>query len=197
MPIKSTLEGGRELAYWQAENPLQANLIRRMIRAITQAATNAGVSPVGQADAPPTIGSVNVKANLETLHVTISDAAPIRKQINYFIEADTDPNFTAPHVEDLGASRGKFLTLPSLNDSGVAQPWYIRGYSQYPGSAPSRPVYYGGLSPTSITLTGSTRLTPLTSPGSGTASPSGQQGGQGLGLVPVRPAQGPKRNVGV
>jgi hypothetical protein len=196
MPNRSNLDGGRELAYWQSENPLQANLIRRIIRGVTQTATNAGVSPVGQADAPPTIGSVNVKANVETVHVTISDAAPIRKGINYFVEADTDPNFTAPHVEDLGSSRGKFFTLPSKTDSGDAQPWYFRGYSQYPGSPPSRPVYFGGLSPTSITLTGSTQLTPLNSTGSGTASPSGQQGGSGFGIVPVRPQQGPKRNVG-
>ncbi len=187
--MKANILGGRELEQVRMENPLTARLFERIISAITQTARTAAVSPTGQLSAPPTIGALNVKASGETIHATISDASPIQKGINYFVEYATEPNFLAPHVFHLNASRGHFVTLPSLTDSGGTQNWYARAYSQYPGSQPSRPVYYGGLSPTAISLSGSTKLTPLSSTGSGTASPLGSQGAWGLGKTPLRAAQ--------
>ena len=195
MSQKSNLDSGRELVRISQDNPLLGNLLRRIIKGITQTASNSGVSPVGESDPPPTIGAVNIKASGEIVHATINDAAPVVKGINYFVEAATEPNFLNPHVEDLGTSRGKFFNLPSLTDTGGAQTWYFRGYSQYLGSKPSTKIPYGGLAPTGVTLTGSTQLTPLSSTGSGTAASNGSQGGQGFGNLPIRPAVGPKRNV--
>jgi hypothetical protein len=192
----ANLIGGRELEQARQQNPLTGRLLQRMINAIVQTATNATVSPLGALAPPPSVGALNIKSSGEIIHATISDSAPIQKGINYFVEYATEPNFLAPHVYHLNASRGHFVTLPSKTDSGAAQNWYARAYSQYPGSGPSRPVYFGGLSPTAITLTGTTQLTPLASTGSGTASPAGGQGGWGLGKIPNRPSQGPKRQVG-
>jgi hypothetical protein len=187
---KSNLLGGRELQQVRAENPMLANLLRRVVGAINTLAENTGQSPTGQSDAPPAVGAVNVKASGGVAHVTIADDAPVSKPIEYFVEHDTNPNFTNPHVQHLVSGRGAFLPLPSKNDAGDTQHWYFRAYSQYPGSQPSAPVYFGGLSPTGVDTGGATQLTPLTSTGSGTASPTGQQGGWGRGKIQER-----KRNV--
>jgi len=185
---QSNFDGGKELAQIRNENPVLGNWMRRVGSALNRMALNAGVSPIGQLPAPPSIGALNIKASGETVHATIDDTAHTTTAREWFVEHDTSPNFTAPHVVHLGASRGGFLNLPSKNDSGTATPWYFRAYSQEPGSPPSPPVYFGGLSPTAVTLTGSTQLTPLASTGSGTASPLGTQGGWGRGKTPYRPA---------
>ena len=188
MSQRTNFDGGKELIQMQDENPTLGNWMRRVGSALNRLALNAGVSAVGQLPAPPPIGAVNVKAAGETVHVTISDSSAATTNREWFVEHSTEPNFLVPHVIHLKSSRGVFLNLPSLTDSGETQKWYFRAYSQDPGSPPSPPVYFGGLSPTAVTLTGTTQLTPLTSTGSGTASPLGTQGGWGRGKVPLRPA---------
>jgi len=190
MTQKANLMGGRELEEIRNANPSLGNLIRRVINAVNTVAQNAGIAPLGESDPPPSIGGVTVKASGGLAHVTISDTNEITKPIEYFIEHDTDPNFTNPHVKHLVASRGAFIPLPAQDDNGTAQNWYFRAYSQHPGSAPSKPVYFGGLSPSPVSVGGSTQMTPLQSTGSGTASNTGGQGGWGRGKVFTRPAQG-------
>lgn len=168
------------------ENPTLGAVLRQFRNAINQTAQNAGVSPVGQADAPPQIGALTVKASGETVHATINEPNQINNQIEYFLEYANEPNFLAPHVAHLKSARGHFLTLPAKNDAGDAQPWYFRAYSQYPGSKPSAPVYFGGKTPQKVTLSGTTQLTPLTSTGSGTATSTGGQGGWGRGKTPFK-----------
>lgn len=195
MTQRANFIAGRELEEVRQQNPGLGSLLGRLVRALNTMATSAGLSPIGKSDPPPTVGSVSVKAANGLAHVTIADDAPIQKPIEYFIEHDTSPNFPAPHVAHLVASRGAFLSLPSLTDAGAAQSWYFRAYSQYPGSHPSQPVYFGGISPTAVSVGGTVQLTPLASTGSGTASPTGGQGGWGRGKIPVRPPQGPKRGI--
>ena len=195
MTERANIIGGREIQQIRQENPLTANVLRRIISAITQTATSAGVSPVGRASAPPTIGAINVKASNGLVHATIQDSSANDTSTEWFIEHDTNPNFTAPYVKHLVSSRDLWVNLPQNADDGHMQLWYFRGYSQKPGSPPSAPVYFGGLSPTGVNVGGGVNLTPLSSTGSGTASPTGQQGGWGRGKVPTRPPQGPKRNV--
>ena len=186
MTIKANLIGGHELDLIRNQNPSLGSILNRIIRALERTAQNAGVSAIGEMEPPPSVGSVNVKASGGVAHVTINDGAEITKPIEYFIEHDTNPNFTNPHVQHLVASRGAFLNLPSKNDAGEAQSWYFRAYSQYPGSQPSKPVYFGGLSPTAVDTGGSTTLTPLPSTGSGTASTLGGQGAWGRGKTPYK-----------
>lgn len=198
MSKQSELISGRELdlvRQGQFDGPLLASLLRRIVDGINTLGTNTGASATGDTATPPVIGGVSVKSNGETAHVTIQDANQITRAIEYHLEYATDDQFTNPHYMHLVAGREAFLNLPSKDDNGATQKWYVRAYSQYPGSQPSAPVYYGGLTPTAITLSGATQLTPQSSPGSGTASPFGTQGGWGRGKIPVRPAQGPKRSV--
>lgn len=190
MSQRRNFDGGKELTAIRNENPVLGNWMRRVGAALNRLGVNTGTSPVGRSAPPPPVGGLNIKANGEMVHATINDASAATTSREYWIESATNPNFLYPHTEHLMASRGKFFNLPSKTDSGTPHSWYFRAYSQEPGSEPSAPVYFGGLSPTPVTLSGSTQLTPLQSTGSGTASDTGGQGGWGRGKTPIRLAGG-------
>lgn len=182
----ANLDGGRFLADLYSKDSIQASFLQKIINAINKLGNAAGVSPVGEAAPPPPVNSINVAASGELLHISLNHSAAastITRPVHYFVEIATDPNFTNPIVHHLGASRTPPpITLPTSNSSGTKYNYYVRAYSQYPGSRPSKPAVFGGsLNPASITMTGTTQLDLLSSTGSGTASPTGQQGGQGFG----------------
>jgi hypothetical protein len=182
---------------------LLANGLTRLQDGINNLGSNLAADPVGATEAPPPLQSVNVKTASgtgEQVHVTFTHNDSIKKGVHYFLEYSNDPNFPqspGPHVVHMGTSRGVVLNLPSKTDGGDVQNWYFRGYPQYPGSKPAAPVNYGGITPTAVTLGGSTQLTLQPSTGSGTAAANGQQGGYGFGKFNVRPAIGPKRSIPV
>lgn len=198
------LQGGRELNYLNQKDTYLGTILGRIIGAVNTMAKNASVAAVGKLTPPPPVDGINVQGTQvgdtitcpsEILHWTLTHNQEIQKGIRYFSEVDTDPNFTASHVVDHGTTRSAFLTLPKMNNDGVTHTYYLRSYAQYHGSDPSKPTVLGGLgSATKIVMTGTSRTSLLASTGSGTASPNGQQGGHGLGVVLVRPAPGPKRN---
>lgn len=185
----SRFGGGQFLSILNQENPMLGAIFQRVIDGINHVASSAAVSANGQLAAPPAPDSVSVKAAGEMVHVAITHNAPVVRGVRYFTEAATSPSFSQPIVIDHGASRTSHpFPLPSKNDSGHVQTWYFRSYAQYPGSPPSGKTVYGGASsPVGIQLGGYTSMTTLPSRGSGTASPSGEQGGQGMGTVPKRP----------
>ena len=206
------LSGGRELVYVAQRDTYAGSLFSRIIRSVNSLAANIAVAPVGKLSPPEPIGAITVKGVQtgnqivcpgETLHFTLTHTAPIQKGIQMFSEWDTNPNFTQPHVIDHGASRTHTMTLPTFQDDGsTPNVYFLRSYAQYHGSEPSKRIVFGGLTnPTQIVMGGGinppmpTSMTPLPSTGSGTASPNGSQGGQGLGKVLKRPPQGPKRNL--
>ena len=199
------LQGGRELNYIHQKDAYAGTLFGRIIEAVNLLAKNANVSAVGKIPPPPPIDSISVQgtqvgdtitAPSEILHWTLNHQGAIQKNIKYFSEIDTDPNFTAPHVIDHGASRSAFKTFPARDNNDVPHTYYLRSYAQYHGSDPSEPTVHGNFgAATKIVLTGTSKTSLLRSAGSGTASPNGQQGGHGLGVVLDRPAPGPKRNV--
>lgn len=166
------------------QNPRMALMLDKMVSAINQTANAIGVDSTAFQSAPHAPQSIQVKAANGLVHVTVTDASRRPRALNYFVEHDTDPGFSNPHVLPLGPSRGGFLTLPAFNDDNVAQNWHFRAYSMLPGSTkPSAMVYFGPASaPTPVSVGGTTQLTPLGSTGSGTASTTGQQGGQGFGI---------------
>ncbi len=202
------LQGGRELPHLSQKDAYLGSILRRIIKAINTTAENVNVASVGKLTAPAPVNDIQVQGTLDTatntlttpsehLHWVLTHNSELKKGARYFSEVDTDPNFTQPHVVDHGASRSGFLHLPSFQSDGTtAQTYYLRSYVQYRGSDPSPHTTFGGQNgATKIVLTGTSGTTLLPSTGSGTASPTGQQGGKGIGVVLNRPAPGPKRSI--
>jgi hypothetical protein len=160
--------------------------LQKVMKGVNSLAENVGAD-VNSLDPPPQIQGINVKSSGTGLvHVVLSDSSPIKRNIQYFVECDTSPSFTQPHVEHLGASRDRVLRLPGMNDASAAQTFYIRGYSQYYGSSkPSKPLVYVNPSTgsTAVLPGGTDTLTLLPSTGSGTANNNGLEGNSGLGRV--------------
>ena len=155
-----------------------------------------GMSATGLHQPPDPVAKLNIAAGSDHVHVTLTDGSEIKKNVNYFVEYSVnDPTFSQPHVEHLGASRGRVIALPAKDGLGAVQNYYFRAYSQYMGSDPqSKHAYWGTIgAPTAVTLTGSSQLTLLPSMGSGTGRADGTQGGSGIGAVLTRPSIQPKR----
>jgi hypothetical protein len=179
------------------ENPVLGNYLESMFDAVNVALNHAGIDIKGKIQPPAQIAGLNVAAGSDHVHVTINDSSQINKNVQYFVEwSANDPNFSQPHVEHLGASRGRVLALPAKDGLGATQNYYFRAYSQYMGGDPqTKQIYYGSVgAPTAVTLTGSSQLSLLPSQGSGTGRADGTQGGAGLGFVLNRPVVGPKRS---
>jgi hypothetical protein len=75
------------------------------------------------------------------------------------------------------------LALPAKDASSDPIQYYFRTYAHTLGAKSASPkVTFGGnMSPTPVTLSGSSTLALLPSQGGGTAATNGQQGGQGFG----------------
>jgi hypothetical protein len=199
------LSGGRELSYVAQKDAYAGTLFQRIISAVNGGFASLGGSAVGKLSPPPPIDNINVQGTQagsiftcpsEILHHTLTHNQALQKGVRYFSEIDTSPEFLSPHVIDHGTSRSSFLTLPTNDSSSVKQTYYLRSYAQYPGSDPCKPTVFGNIGGAiGIQMTGTSNTSLLTSAGSGTASPTGQQGGKGLGVVLNRPAPGPKRSL--
>lgn len=186
----SLLPGNDLLVQIENENPRLGQYIRQyLVPAISRTAQNAAVAPDGNAAPPQSPSGVSVAAAGEMVHVSITDNSALNRGVHYFTEVSAnDPSFRQPIVFHHGTSRTPPpFPLPSKDGSGNPVSYYVRSYSQYPGSAPSAPIVHGGAAnPTAVTLGGSTQLNLLPSTGSGTASGNGTQGAQGFGKSAVR-----------
>lgn len=190
-------DGGELLTEVENQWPKLGVLLRKFQTATNATARAAGVAPVGQVSPPSSPQGLTVATAGEMMHVSIADNTPLQKGVRYFTEVANNPSFSQPIVIDHGASRTSHpFPLPTMDNDGNTHNWYARSYSQMPGSDPSKPVVFGGSNPTPINMQGTTRLTLAASTGSGTAANNGQQGGSGLGKLLLRPASGPKRQVG-
>ena len=205
--LNGQLEGGRELTYITQKDSYTGSLLRRIITSVNNLAKNAAVSSVGKLSPPHPVDGITVQGTMnsstntitcpsEHLHFTITHNQAIQKGVQYISEIATEPNFLQPHVVDHGSSRSGFVPLPANDSNGNPQTYYLLTYAQYHVSDPSQPTVVGGISgATKIVMTGSSKMTLLSSTGSGTAATNGMQGGKGLGTVLTRPAPGPKRNL--
>lgn len=202
------LSGGRELSLIYQKSWEHGSLFARIINAINTLATNSSVSATGKLPPPSPVDAINVSGSApssgiitcpsEILHLTLTHNAPIQKGVQYLTEVSTESNFLQPHVFDHGCSRSLFVHLPTNNANGDMQTYYVRSYAQYHGSDPCKPTTLGGLTGAiGIRMGGSSNTDLLPSTGSGTAQPTGQQGGHGIGKVLFRPSPGPKRNIAV
>jgi hypothetical protein len=181
----------------QIENswPQLGIYLRQRETVVSNVARYAAVGTESEISTPGPPASVNVKVAGELAHVTIEDPQAAQRGGQYHVELATNPQFSQPHVEHLGSSRGRFVTLPTNDDSGTPHTWYARAFVQYAGSQPGAVTNYGGAAPAGFQMQGATNMTPLPSTGSGTASSNGQQGGWGLGKTQIRPTPAPKRAV--
>lgn len=199
------IDGGRELEILSQEFPLAGSFGRRIIEAVNRLAQTIGASATGLLPAPPPVDSTDVSGsydattntmtvNGEVLHAVHTHNVPINRGIQYVTEVADNPNFTNAHPIDIGSSRSVFAHLPANDANNVPIGYYMRTTAQYPGSQPSQPTVFGGLQgPTKILMTGTSRVSLLTSQAGGTARPG--QHGQGLGEVLARAAVGgPKRS---
>jgi len=190
--------GGNDLLqHSENENPKLGQYLRRYVKkAIETTALHAGVSPSGKIAAPPPPESINVTTQGEYMQVTVNHSAAIQKGVQYITHVSTNPQFSTPIVHDHGSSRAPVpFTLPTKDGDGNPHNYYVRTIAQYPGSDPSQPTYYGGVSPVAVTMGGTTQMTLLPGTGSGTGAANGQQSAVGLGKQIFRPAPMPKRNV--
>lgn len=191
------LDSSQFLKQIKNRDPQLGLLLETWFDQVNVAFNHVGVAMKGKQLPPPPIAGLNVAAGSDHVHVTINDPSQINKNVQYLVEwSANDPTFAQPHVEHLGASRGRVLALPAKNGSGGAQTYYFRAYSQYMGSNPQSKQQYFGVrgAPTAVTLTGASTLNLLPSQGSGTGRSDGTQGGAGLGQVLTRPIVGPKRS---
>jgi hypothetical protein len=161
--------------------------IRRYLApSIQTTASNAGVAPNGNIAAPAPPESVNVSTAGELMQVVVNHVAPVQKGARHIVHIATNPQFTGAMIKDEGASRSpSHYSLPTKDSSGATHQYYVGVVVQYPGSQPSKPTYFGGVTPAPITMGGTTQMDILPGTGSGTAT-NGGQALVGLGKAQVR-----------
>lgn len=189
--------GGNELLA-EVENAfprLGIYLRSYLVPAVENTAQNAAVGTTAQLPAPDPPESVGVTTAGEMLQVVVTHNAPVQKGIQYITHIATNPQFLNPMIHDHGSSRAPVtLSLPTKDSTGATHSYYVATIAQYQGGPPSAPAYFGGKSPTAVTMSGTTEMDIQPGTGSGTASNGGQPF-VGIGKSQIRLAPGPKRSV--
>jgi hypothetical protein len=173
-----------QLKHLESGDPRLYDALNSIVTAVNNLGRGVGVDPAGATPAPTPVAALSVTAADGIFDVAITDNSTLVRGISYFVESDTTPGFTQPHVYSLGPSRNTRLSLGNLT-------LYWRAYSQYLGSAPSPPVAFGN--PPTAVAGGGTSAGPAqqASAGSGTAAGNGQQGGSGYGKNLFRTSPAP------
>lgn len=165
---------GTKLAEWMEQTGQAFNNIEQ------QNNSNA----TGEPQTPPAVNSLNVSAANGHFQIAINhEGAEFYRGVNYFVEHSATPNFTDPHIVDMGTSRNANLFLGNTTR-------YFRAYAAYPGSGPGPLVYHGGgAQPRPVSGGGTVPGAPFTaSQGSGTGTAG--QGHSGFGPIPYRTKTG-------
>lgn len=161
-------------------------LRRYVATAIQTTASNAAVGASGNIPAPAPPESVDVATSGEMIQVRVNHVAPIQKGVHYIFHLATNPQFSNAQIEAKPATRAPMhFVAPTKDSTGATHDYYVAVQTQYVGSKPSAPTYYGGSAPAKINLGGTTQLDILPGTGSGTASNGGQTF-VGLGKSQVR-----------
>lgn len=143
--------------------------------------TNSNAS--GPPQAPPAINMLNVTASNGHFQVAINhEGAEFYRGISYFVEHASNPQFTNPHIVDMGTSRNANLFLGNAIR-------YFRAYAAYPGSAPGPLAYHGGNQPQAV-AGGGTVPGPSFAASQGSGTGAQGQGHSGFGRTPYRTSTG-------
>lgn len=196
LDLSQFLSEVKNASNWQDAQRGIFQMLSQMQEHVNNGFDQLGVTTMSKTAAPDAPQNLTVKANNGVAQFVVTHNSPINKTDRYFVEMDTDPAFSQPHVVDLGASRTGFATLPNTDDSSNPQPWHFRTFVQRNGSPASAKVNFGPqFNPTPVTVGGTTQFTPIPSTGSGTGAANGQQGGVGLGTNFYRPQKIVQRGV--
>lgn len=181
------IAGNDLLSMIENESPRLGQYLRRyVLPSIQTTAQNSAVSPQGNIQAPTAPESISVTTAGELAQVVVNHTAPIQKGIQYLTHVATNLQFTGAIVIDHGSSRTPpHINLPTKDAAGNTHNYYFATIAQYAGSPPSAPTYFGGASPTPVTMGGTTEMDVMPGTGSGTASNGGQTF-VGLGKSQVR-----------
>jgi hypothetical protein len=192
------IAGNDLLSQIENDNPKLGQYIRNYILpSIQTTASNSAVAPNGNIQAPSAPESINVTTSGELMQVVVNHTAPIQKGVQYITHIATNPQFTNAIIVDHGSSRTPphinlptFIPVPTPPPgqqpaAPVAHNYYVATIAQYPGSPPSKPTFFGGAAPASVTMGGTTQMDIQPGTGSGTAS-NGGQALVGLGKSQVR-----------
>jgi hypothetical protein len=183
-------------------NKLTQYLRRYLVPSVQNTASNAAVDPNGNMPAPAQPESISVTTAGELAQVVVTHNAPIQKGIQYITTIATNPSFTGGAIiHDHGSSRSPApINLPTMappvapSTDPTPHQYFFATVAQYPGSPPSKPTFFGGVSPTPVTMSGSTVMALQPGTGSGTTT-NGNQALQGLGNNQIRLAPAAKRTV--
>ncbi len=148
---------------------------------INSIAKQTGADPRGVFPVTPQVNNVSVTAANGIFNVQVQDSGVTNnpslsgRAITYFVEFSTDSAFNnVVHSEAWHAIRNQNIFLGNQN-------LFVRAYSQLQGSAPSKPIVFGGAVPIAVIGGGVTAPTQQLYQGSGTSLNSGN----GYG-VPIR-----------
>jgi hypothetical protein len=134
---------------------------------------------LGPPNAPPAIDRLRVTTGPGgEYQIRITDNGEVSRGINYWAEYDTSPNFTNPHIIDMGQTRNHSVNLGN-------QQLFWRAYSSYPSSDTS-PVVYHGSSTDPLPVLGGVPGKRAASEGAGTGAAG--YGMSGPGPIPERSA---------
>lgn len=170
--------------------PLTAEAVESLRDGIDTLGQKLNVNPQGPTVAPTPPSALNVVAQNGITHVTLTDNNPRTRQVHYFVEYDTSPNFSNAHT--LSLHIGRSVRIPTFLGT---TPFYVRAYSQYPDGGRSNIIYKGTAQrPTAILDGASVTGPPLPkTPGSGTSKGPGHGFGQEKFISqPKTPGKPPK-----
>jgi hypothetical protein len=151
--------------------------------ALNLVAKQTNANPLGDVPAPPQISAVNVQVAQGVHDVQIQDNSPVQRGVHYFLEYSNSPNFSGPSTKTLSLGPSKNTRI-FLGNGTV----YWRGYSSYPTSSPSAPVYSGTETQPTPATGGGAISGPVGLPGagSGTEPSTFSKPGAGFGFDPDR-----------
>lgn len=180
--------GGNDLlAQIEKDMPKLGIYLRNyVLPAIQTTASNAAVDPTSEIAAPAAPEGVNVTTAGEMMQVVVDHTAPIQKGAHYIYSVATNPQMTNAQIEAKPATRAPLhFTLPTKNAGGDMHNYFVAVQVQYPGSPPSAPTFFGGVTPKPVNMSGTTQMDIQPGTGSGTAT-NGGQALVGLGKAKVR-----------
>lgn len=138
LPLKN-LAYFKNLSEW---SPEAGQKLAEMIQEIAQGVNNQeqqnNSNATGAPQPPPAINSLHVSASNGHFQVAINhEGAEFYRGVRYFVEHSSSPQFTEPHIVDLGTTRNASMFLGNTTR-------YFRAYASYGSSPPGPIAYHGG-----------------------------------------------------